>query len=661
MDKTERIGFFDVEGCVVMAKKKKEDEGLKYLQMPLPQSAKSYKTVKINWSGLNRRQDIDTGMLSEEANISTAYAPYLTPSAKHIRLKLTEYSCPVALYGFDDFLCCIYKKGDGIWVDYIKNEGKKVYTGLVCKQAEFDESVYRSMVQFNVYDTPTDPVGGSYRRRLLIFPDKAAMAMYIEEDSFDITSYTDAETKKTCYYADTSDIEPKEYGTLYFNRKDSKWYEYTDVETDEKTGNYGKYKFRLNSDESYFKCDGMDAAVRTFTKAKDDSIIAGIDDMSDEEKGKALEEWTLSSMPDKTANANYYYYNAATKETWRYVEVELENGGTKWDWRVSTAPAVPSLKYAAVHLSRVFGVDDTRVYASGFNDYCNWTLDTVQSYNEANAWVSASQASSKADGIFTGIVVYDGRVVCFKRDYMQEIYNTKNPFRINEIFAEGAIDFRSIQEVDGRLMFVSDDNVKLYTGSNPRILSYSLNIDGYRYAAAGTDGRCYILYCEDISGNKYMFTYDTIAEQWSRQEAARRIAAFAHNTQGMYYLNEDGEIYKTDTGDYAHKWSFETDITTRQDSNEISANIKHIKKLQMLAEVSDGAEFKVYLLYDEEEFDKDKSHLVYSSGGKRGRLPVRVKPRQTAHWGVRLYVEGYGFVKLCGMELWYEPGGDLYV
>ena len=41
-----------------MAKKKKEDEGLKYLQMPLPQSAKSYKTVKINWSGLNRRQDL---------------------------------------------------------------------------------------------------------------------------------------------------------------------------------------------------------------------------------------------------------------------------------------------------------------------------------------------------------------------------------------------------------------------------------------------------------------------------------------------------------------------------------------------------------------------------------------------------------------------------
>ena len=34
-------------------------------------------------------------------------------------------------------------------------------------------------------------------------------------------------------------------------------YEYIDVETDNGTGHYGEYKFRLNSDKTYFKCDGM--------------------------------------------------------------------------------------------------------------------------------------------------------------------------------------------------------------------------------------------------------------------------------------------------------------------------------------------------------------------------------------------------------------------
>lgn len=656
-----------------MAKKKQNDGGLSYLQMPLPQSGKAYKMTKINWSGLNRRQEIDTGMLSEELNISTEHTPYLTPSMRHTALvKVSQYSNAAALYGFDDFLCVIYIKNNAVWIDYIKDEGATIYTGMVSRDVddsddndgvdtvEYDENTFRSMVQFNVYDTPTDPIGGSYRRRLLIYPDRAAMPMYIETARFTAEKYTDSDADKTYYYAGKDSVEPREYGTLIYNTKDGKWYEYIDVETDKSTNHYGEYKFRLNSDKTYFKCDGMDAVVRTYNKAKDDSIIEGAQE-SDDDYDEKLEKWTLSSMPDSTANTGYYYYNAATRETWRYVEVELENGGTKWDWRVSTAPNVPKLKYATVHLSRVFGVDDSRVYASGFNDYCNWTLDTIKSYNESNSWVSASQANAKADGIFTGLISYQGNVVCFKRDYMQEIYNTKNPFRINEIFAEGAIDFRTIQEVDGRLIFVSNDNVKIYTGSNPRILGYYLNIGEYKYAVAGTDNRNYFLYCEDEDGKKYYFTYDTVAEQWSRQGIGQRIKCFAHNKTGMYYLGGDGKVYRTDTNDFEQDFEFETDLITRQDNNEISANIKHIKKLQMMTDIADGAEFKVYFLYDDEKFDERKSHLVYSSGGKSGRVAVRVKPRQTAHWGIKMHVCGHGDVTMYGLELWFEAGGDLYV
>ena len=60
-----------------MAKKQNE---LQFGQVPLPQALKQYSLSKLNWSGLNRRQVIDTGALSMECNISTAEAPYLTPS-----------------------------------------------------------------------------------------------------------------------------------------------------------------------------------------------------------------------------------------------------------------------------------------------------------------------------------------------------------------------------------------------------------------------------------------------------------------------------------------------------------------------------------------------------------------------------------------------------
>ena len=84
-----------------------------------------------------------------------------------------------------------------------------------------------------------------------------------------------------------------------------------------------------------------------------------------------------------------------------------------------------TLKYATVHLSRLFGVDDDRVYASGFNDYTNWNLDTVDEYNVNNAWVSPAQANTKANSSFTGITTFMNHVICFKENFMHEIYNNK--------------------------------------------------------------------------------------------------------------------------------------------------------------------------------------------------------------------------------------------
>ncbi len=317
--------------------------------------------------------------------------------------------------------------------------------------------------------------------------------------------------------------------------------------------------------------------------------------------------------------------------------------------------SIPDIKYATVHLSRLFGVDDGRVYASGYNDYANWELDTADDYNESNAWCSPAQSTTKASGNFTGITLYQNHIVCFKRDFMHEIYNTKNPFRIQDIYAEGAIDNRTIQNVDGKLIFVSEDDVKVYTGSNPRIIGYYLNMSQYVKAVSGTDNRCYYLYCEDGATNGRLFVYDTYTEQWSEQCISCGVVGFAHNTNGMFMLCDDGTVYRMDTGVYDHQWSFETDLIT---SNTV--DIKHLKKVQMLADIAEGANFRLYILYDDEVFDENTSHLLYSSTG-HGQKAIRVKPRQSANYGMKIHVEGYGYVKLYEMELSVEAGGDLYV
>jgi hypothetical protein len=323
---------------------------------------------------------------------------------------------------------------------------------------------------------------------------------------------------------------------------------------------------------------------------------------------------------------------------------------------------MPDIKYATVHLSRLFGVSDDCIYASGFNDYTNWNLDTIDEYYESNAWQSKAQSNTKADGVFTGITNYQGHVICFKRDFMHELYNTKNPFRIQDIYAEGAIDHRTLQDVDGKLIFVSEDDVKVYTGSNPRIIGYNLNMPRYDYAVSGTDNRNYYLYCESGKTNDmHLYVYDTYTELWSEQEIDSEVLNFAHNKNGMYMLCANGNVYKLDSGDYDVHWGFETDLITSK-----TVDIKHIKKIQMLVEHSSSANMQVYILYDDEMYDKMSSEerekrLVYDTRGQSGKYPIRVKPRKTANYGFKLHIEGYEYVRLYELEIFIEAGGDMYV
>lgn len=573
-----------------MATKKKNE--LTYMQLPLPQGRRGYTMTKRSWSGLNYRQTIDTGALSMENNISTAEAPYLTPSQEHISVlsRYTNPISPISMFGFDDFLIVIYRSGVSIYVDYITYDSDvdkyTAYTGtLQDSGASPDDEYPRCVVQFNKYIESDDIINGEYTKRLLIFPDKKSM-----------------------------------------------FFELDDLLNDKNNNTYDD--FALYS---------MDVTIKEYYNK------------------------TAPYLPPATANRDYYYKNTyKCDETlqgtaiYKYCEYETEDengnkdGGTEYGWKISVPPTFPNIKYATVHLSRLFGVSDDSVYASGFNDYTNWNLDSVDTYNESNAWCSKAQSNTKADGNFTGIANFQGHIVCFKHDFMHEIYNTKNPFRIQDIYAEGAIDQRTIQDVDGRLIFVSEDGVKIYTGSNPRIIGYNLNIARFEHAVSGTDGRCYYLYCEDEGGNKRLFVYDTYVEHWSEQNITNTVLSFAHNKNGMYMLCDDGHIYKMDTGDYSHSWSFETDLITNE-----TVDIKHIKKIQLFADIAPGANVKVYFVYDDKTFDADTSQLAYSSTGY-GKKAIRVKPRLTSHYGVKLHIEGSGYVRLYELELGMEMGGDLY-
>ncbi len=353
-----------------------------------------------------------------------------------------------------------------------------------------------------------------------------------------------------------------------------------------------------------------------------------------------------------------YFYNACNRRC--YTEIDGE-------WIETANPGCPNLKYVTTHLSRLCGVDDNRVYVSGSNDYTNWALDdATPDDNASGAWVSTSQADSKKDGSFTGITTYDGHVVCFKKDYMHEIYGTKNPFRLYDIYADGTIDNRSIREVAGRLIFVSENGVKVYTGSAPKEIGYKLGVDKFSEAISGTDGRNYYLYCV-ADREEHLFVYDTLVGEWSeRALPGGAVLSFAHNDCGMYMLCTDGKIYRLDTDKYnGQEWSFETDLFLNK-----SAQIKHIKSIRLMAEFGKESALKIYGVYENSDrrntsgkhSSRLKEVLLYQSKeGASGRHAIRIKPRMTADYGFKLRFDGEGYVKLYQMETGITGGGELYV
>lgn len=494
--------------------KKKETE-LTYLQVPLPSESKEKTTTRVNWSGLNKTQILDTGELSFEENISTFEAPYLTPSPKRMKVR-TVSGTPVGLFGFDDFLIVLYKSGSTVKIDHITHiDGNAtVKTGTLDSGNSSTEQ--RCVVMMSLFEG--NPLDGEYTKKLLIFPDKMSMDFRPSGSSFD-----------------PAEITP-----------------------------------------------------------------------------------------------------------------------------------MPNIKYATVHLSRLYGVgygtnssEPDRIFVSGFNDYANWNLDTATEYNQSNAWVSAAQSNVKATGAFTGITTYLNSVVAFKQDYMHEVTGSNNPFRINDIYAEGATDNRTIQEVDGNLIFVSSDAVKVYTGGNPRIISYKLGVRQFYDAVAGTDGRRYYLYCADEKEIKHLFVYDTMVLQWSEETISEAVLAFAGNSDGFYMLTEEGNLYRIDSDEYNNQnWAAETDLTAGK-----TIDIKHIQKVQILADIAPGSTINAYLLCDDETFSPsiEPIYTCQNTTDIQKTATIRVVPRKTAHWGAKLRLSGTGYCRIYQAEITLKGGGELYV
>lgn len=302
---------------------------------------------------------------------------------------------------------------------------------------------------------------------------------------------------------------------------------------------------------------------------------------------------------------------------------------------------IPDIDYATVYNARLFGVKDGKIYASAFNSYVNWNLDTAEDYNEGNAWMSETQSNPKAQNTFVALTVYDGHPIGFKPDYMQTVYNTKNPFRIVDIGEFGCVSNKAHCQCGGALFFVSKDGVYRYGGGYPAKISDKLNIADYSTAElAAHKDEVYL----NISGDIY--TYSVITGAWARGETLSGMGNMVATTDGVYIFGNDiivklreGEAYydmRLELGDIAMQ------TTDNKRPKEIAVLYKLIGDGSLGVVVSDG--------------ERDVGRNTH----KEGTRAVRLHTRGLAGDIHSIEINTTGEATLCYLQYIFTKGGNTY-
>ncbi len=318
----------------------------------------------------------------------------------------------------------------------------------------------------------------------------------------------------------------------------------------------------------------------------------------------------------------------------------------------------PPIRFATVYASRLFGVDENKVYASGFNDYTDWRLDTADDISEAHAWMSMTQSNPKADGTFTGITTYDNHVVLFKKDFTQLVYSDNNPFRIVDLTAYGADNPCAYTEAGGVLYFASRHNVYAFTGGIPKALGDDLGISDY-------SGVCLGAYKDKLYMCMGRVLYEYRGGGWAKRELDEGIIQFASVGDGLYGLlaSRNGVVRvdsvmieeRSDRLTYG-EWWFETDLMCAG-----KPGIRRAKKISLFCDVEEGASVSVYLLRDGEEFDpRMPTVLSFHNYGRSGKRVLRGMLRGFSGFAHKLRIAGCGKVRIYAAELLVTLGGELY-
>lgn len=249
----------------------------------------------------------------------------------------------------------------------------------------------------------------------------------------------------------------------------------------------------------------------------------------------------------------------------------------------------PDIDYAVEWNNRVWGVKGQDIKASKLGDFKTWD------YFEA---LASDSWATNVDGSqpLTGIVAYQNHITLSQGyDKFYEIYGSlPSNFTVNEVSVVGALNHKSIIEVNSILFFLNPIGVQAYSGGVPRPVS--TNID-QKYVSAVCGKDKLKLYSCIFDGISYsLFVYDTLNGLWYKEDDLN-ILEFTNFEGYLYGLSVDGRLIKFDSGLEKINWSLET-----QQIDFRVTQKKYVSKISIRAELETGTTMDIYIKYDKRPY-----------------------------------------------------------
>lgn len=187
---------------------------------------------------------------------------------------------------------------------------------------------------------------------------------------------------------------------------------------------------------------------------------------------------------------------------------------------VTVERKIPDLKLICESNNRLWGCDDTTIWASALGDPLTW-------YNYDGLSTDSFAVSVGSDGAFTGCCAYGSGVLFWKEDLLHKVMGLQpSEYQLYTYTVQGpkAGCHKSLQVINEVLYYLGAEGVYAYAGGTPALISENFGTRRFRDAAAGTDGSRYYLSMADAATGAWgLWTYDPQRAVWLREDDTRAL------------------------------------------------------------------------------------------------------------------------------------------